>query len=159
MLVFFVHFFKIDAFSAVGKEFSCNAGDPVLIPGLGRSPGEGIGYLFQYSWASLVTQLVKNPPAMWETWVRSLGWEDPPEKGMAISNFLEEISSLFKPIAFLYFFALVPEETFLISSCYSLEPCIQMFISFLFASLLFTAICKASPAILLFCISFLWEWS
>ena len=72
MLVFFVHFFKIDAFSAVGKEFSCNAGDPVLIPGLGRSPGEGIGYLFQYSWASLVTQLVKNPPAMWETWVQSL---------------------------------------------------------------------------------------
>ena len=72
LLVFFEHFFKIDAFSAVGKEFSCNAGDPVLIPGLGRSPGEGIGYLFQYSWASLVTQLVKNPPAMWETWVQSL---------------------------------------------------------------------------------------
>ena len=48
-----------------------------MIPGLGRSPGEGIGYPLQYSWASLVAQLVKNPPAMWETWVQSLGWEDP----------------------------------------------------------------------------------
>ena len=59
----------------------CNAGDPGSIPGLGRYPGEGIGYPFQYSWASLVAQLVKNPPAMWETWVRSLGWEAPLEKG------------------------------------------------------------------------------
>ena len=69
--------------SSVGKEFACNAGDPDLIPGLGRSPGEGIGYLLQYSWASLLAQLVKNPPAMWETWVQSLGWEDPREKGKA----------------------------------------------------------------------------
>ena len=52
-------------------------GDSSLIPGLGRSPGEGIGYPLQYSWASLVAQLVKNPPAIWETWVQSLGWEDP----------------------------------------------------------------------------------
>ena len=65
------------------KESACNAGDPGLIPGLGRSPGEGIGYPLQYSWASLVAQLVKNPPAMWETWVRPLGWEDPLEKGKA----------------------------------------------------------------------------
>ena len=49
--------------------------------GLGRSSGEGIGYPLQYSWASLVAQLVKNLPAMWKTWVRSLGWEDPLEKG------------------------------------------------------------------------------
>ena len=54
-----------------------------LIPGSGRSSGEGIGYPLQYSWVSLVAQLVKNPPAMWETWVRSLGWEDPLEKGRA----------------------------------------------------------------------------
>jgi len=54
-----------------------------LIPGLGRSPGEGVGYPLQYSWASLVTQLVKNLPAMWETWVQSLGWGDPLEKGKA----------------------------------------------------------------------------
>ena len=54
-----------------------------MIPGLGRSTGEGIGYPLQYSWASLVTQLVKNPPAMRETWVQSLGWEDPLEKGKA----------------------------------------------------------------------------
>ena len=65
------------------KESACNAGDAGLIPGSGRSPGEGIGYPLQYSWASLVAQLVKNPPAMWETWVRPLGWEDPLEKGKA----------------------------------------------------------------------------
>ena len=60
-----------------------NAGDPGLIPGLWRYPGEGNGYPLQYSWASLVAQLVKNPPAMWETWVWSLGWEDPLEKETA----------------------------------------------------------------------------
>ena len=69
--------------SSVGKESVCNAGDPGLIPGSRRSAGEGIGYPLQYSWASLVAQLVKNSPAMQETWVRSLGWEDPPEKGKA----------------------------------------------------------------------------
>ena len=69
--------------SSVGKESACNAGDPGSIPGSGRSPGEGIGYPLQYSWASLVTQLVKNPPAMRETWVQSLGWEDSLEKGKA----------------------------------------------------------------------------
>ena len=53
-----------------------------MTPGLGRSPGEGIGYLLQYSWASLVAQLVKNPPAVWETWVQSLGWVDPLEESM-----------------------------------------------------------------------------
>ena len=52
-----------------GKESACNAGDPGLIPGWGGFAGEGIGYPLQYSWASLVIQLVKNPPAMWETWV------------------------------------------------------------------------------------------
>ena len=61
----------------------CNAGDPGSIPGLERFPGEGIGYPLQYSWASLVAQLVKNLPAMRETWVRSLDWEDPLEKGKA----------------------------------------------------------------------------
>ena len=68
---------------SVGKESVCNAGDPSLIPGLRRSAGEGIGYLIQYSWASLEAQLVKNLPAIQETWIRSLGWEDPLEKGMA----------------------------------------------------------------------------
>ena len=55
--------------SSVGKEFACNAGDPSSISGLGRSAGEGIGYPFQYSWAALVAQLVKNLPAMQETWI------------------------------------------------------------------------------------------
>ena len=69
--------------SSVGKESSCNVGDPGLIPGWGRSTEEVIGYPLQYSWSSLAAQLVKNPPAMWESWVQSLGWEDPLEKGMA----------------------------------------------------------------------------
>ena len=68
--------------SSVGKE-SSNKGDHGSIPGLGRSSGEGIGYPLQCSWASLVAQLVKNLPAMWETWVQYLGWEDPLEKGKA----------------------------------------------------------------------------
>ena len=63
--------------SSVGKESACNAGDPGLIPMLGKSAGEGIGYPLQYSWASLMAQLVKNPPAMWETWVQLLGWKEP----------------------------------------------------------------------------------
>ena len=69
--------------SSVGKESACSAGDPSLIPGLGRSTGEGIRYPLQYSWASLVGQLVRNLPAMRETWVRSLGWDDPLEKRKA----------------------------------------------------------------------------
>ena len=69
--------------SLVGKKSTCNAGDPGSIPGSGRSTGEGIGYPLHYSWASLVPQTVKNPPAMQETWVQSLGWEDPLEEGLA----------------------------------------------------------------------------
>ena len=71
---------------SAGKESACNAVDPGLIPGLGRSPGEGTGHPLQSSWASLVAQLVKNLPAMLETWVQSLGWEDPLEKGKAIHS-------------------------------------------------------------------------
>ena len=63
--------------SSVGKESTCNAGHPGSIPGSGRSTGEGKDYPFQYSWASIVAQLIKNPPTMWETWVQSLGWKDP----------------------------------------------------------------------------------
>ena len=69
--------------SSVGKESTCNSGEPGSIHGSGRSSGEGIGYPVQYSWASLVAQLIKNPPAVWETWVGSLGREDPMEEGMA----------------------------------------------------------------------------
>ena len=69
--------------SSVGKESACNAGDPGSIPGSARSAGEAISYPLQYSWASLVAQLAKNPPAMRETWVWSLDWEDPLEKGKA----------------------------------------------------------------------------
>ena len=66
-----------------GGEPACTAGDPSSIPGSGRSPGEGTGDPLQDSWASLVAQLMKNPPAKWETWVRSLDWEDPLEMGIA----------------------------------------------------------------------------
>ena len=69
--------------NSAGKETTCNAGNPSLIPGSGRAPGQGVGYPLQYSWASLVAQTVKNPPAMQENWVRSLGWEDPLEEGIA----------------------------------------------------------------------------
>ena len=69
--------------SSVAQESACNAGDPGSIPGWGKSPEEAIGYPLQYSWASLVAQLVKNPPVMRETWVRSLGLGDPLEKEMA----------------------------------------------------------------------------
>ena len=68
--------------SSVGKESACKEGDSGSIPGSGRSAGEGVGYPLQYSQASPVAQLVESP-AMWETWVRSLGWEDPLEKGKA----------------------------------------------------------------------------
>ena len=67
--------------SSVGKELACNVGDADSILGLEDLPRKGTGYPLQYSRASPVIQLVKNPPAMWETWVRSLGWEDPLEKG------------------------------------------------------------------------------
>ena len=60
--------------SSAGKESACNAGDHSSIPEPGRSPGEGIGYSLQSSWVSLVAQMVKNPPAMWETWVEKIPW-------------------------------------------------------------------------------------
>ena len=66
--------------SSVGKESTCNVGDPNLIPGWGSSLGKGIDYPLQYSWASLEAQTVKNPPEKQETWVHSLGWEDSLEK-------------------------------------------------------------------------------
>ena len=69
--------------SSAGKESACIVGDPSSSPGSGRSPGEGIGYPLQFSWASLVARMVKNMPAVWETWVWSLGWEDSLEEGMA----------------------------------------------------------------------------
>ena len=69
--------------SSAGKESTSNAGDPGSIPGSGRSTGERIGYPFQYSWASLLAQMVKNLPSVEETWVQSLGWEAPLEEGLA----------------------------------------------------------------------------
>ena len=72
--------------SSVGIESTCNAGDRRSIPESGRFTGEWIGYPLQYSWASLVAHLVKNLPAMQETWFRSLGWEDPLEKEKAIHS-------------------------------------------------------------------------
>ena len=85
--------------SSVGKESTCNAGDSSSIPGLGRSAGEGIGYPLKYTWASLVAQLVKNPPAVQETWLRSLGWEDLLEKEKAAgAKLLQSCPTLCDPI-------------------------------------------------------------
>jgi len=69
--------------SSAGKEIACNVGNPSSTSRLGRPPGELIGYPLHYSWASLVAQMIKNLPAMRDTWVPSLGWEDPLEEGMA----------------------------------------------------------------------------
>ena len=66
---------------SVGKISTCNAGDPGSIPGSRRSAGEGIGRPLQYSWASLVAQLVKNPPVMRETWCLIPGLGRSPGEG------------------------------------------------------------------------------
>ena len=81
LLLVYIYLYQLLKHSSVGKESACNAEDPSSIPGLGRFPGERIGYPLQYSLASVVALLVKNTPATWETWVRSLDWEDPLEKG------------------------------------------------------------------------------
>ena len=85
--------------SSVGKESTCIAEDPGSIPGLGRSPGEGIGYPLQHSCTSLVALLVKNLPSMWETWVQSLGWEDSLEKEKATHSSIlaGEFNGLYSP--------------------------------------------------------------
>ena len=78
------------------KNPSANTGDSGgmgSIPGSGRSPGEGKGYPLQYSWAFLVAQLVKNPPAMQETWVRSLSWEDALEEGKATHSSISRLEN------------------------------------------------------------------
>ena len=87
--------------SSVGKESAGNAGDPSSIPGSGISSEEGIGYPLKYTWASLVAQLVKNPPAMQETWVWSLGREDLLEKEkVAAAKSLQLCPILYDPIDF-----------------------------------------------------------
>ena len=62
--------------SSTGKESACNAEEPGSTPGLGRSAGEGISSILRYSWVFQVAQLLKNLPAMWDTWVQPQGWED-----------------------------------------------------------------------------------
>ena len=76
--------------SSVGKESACNTGDPGSILGLGRSAGEGISYPLYHSLASLVAQLLQNPPSMWDAWASSLGWEDPLELGKAIHSSINQ---------------------------------------------------------------------
>ena len=83
--------------NSVGKDSACNAGDLGSIPESGRSAGEGIGYPLQCSWACLVAQLVKNLPVVRETWVRSLGCEDPLEKGYPLQYSGLENSMDYKP--------------------------------------------------------------
>ena len=102
--------------SSVAKESACNAGDPGLISGSGRSSGEERGFLLQYSWASLVAQLVKNLPAMWETWAQSLSWDDPMEKGKATPS--SSLSNL-RVVLSLYLRLLIFLPAILIPACAS----------------------------------------
>ena len=78
---------------SAGKESAHSAGDPGSIPGSGRCSGEGIGYPVQCSWASLGAQLVKNPPAVQKTWVRSLGWEGKgyPLQYSCLENYMDSL--------------------------------------------------------------------
>ena len=75
MVSYIYHFLRPTCFpgSSAGKESTCNAGDRHSIPGWGRSPGGGIGYSLQYSWTSLVTQMLKNPPIIGEIWIQIHG--------------------------------------------------------------------------------------
>ena len=128
--------------------------DPGSIPGSGRSPGEGIGYPLQYSWASLVAQTVKNPPATQEPGVQSLGWEDPIEEEICIFPFycfplflctdhLGRLSCLS-----LLFFGTLHSDEYFFPFCLCL--------SLLFFSLLFVR--PPQTTVLPFCISFSWGW-
>ena len=83
----------------VGKESACNVGDTSLIPELERSIGEGVGYPLQHSQASLVAQMVKNLPEIWETWVQSLGWKIPwrRERLSTPVFWLREVHGLYSP--------------------------------------------------------------
>ena len=96
--------------SSVGKESACSAGDPGSIPGSGKSPGEGVGYPLQYSWASLLAQLVKNLPPIWKTYVRSLGWEDPMEKGKATHSSILAWRIPWTPLSDFHFHFLYKDE-------------------------------------------------
>ena len=97
---------------SVGKESTCNAGNPSLISGSRRSPEGGIGYPLQHLWVSLVAQLVKNPPAMRETWVRSLGWEDPLEKAtptplILLDSIVNGVAKSWTPLSNFHFSAFI----------------------------------------------------
>ena len=111
--------------SSAGKESACEAGDPSLIPGSGRSAGEGIGCPLQFFLASLVTQLVKNLPVIQETWVGSLlCWEDPLEKGVVpLSHIIFTILTIFKCIS-------VALNAFTLSCNHYQHPSPQLFYHF-----------------------------
>ena len=87
-LIYF-SFFYFCFYSSAGYGSACSAGDPGSIPGSGRPPGEGIGYPLQYSWASLVAQMVKDPPVIWEAWVQFLDWGNPLEVTTLCGNPLQ----------------------------------------------------------------------
>ena len=162
---------------SVGKESACNARDTSSIPGSGRSPGEGIGYPLQYPRVSLVAHLVKNPPAMWETWAWSLGWEDPLEKGKAAhssilawkfhvhgvaeSDTTEQPSLSSQPLGCLYETTDVLEAWTQIQLCFSLSvvlrwnfDCLLMTCWALFPVILF--VCDFGGSFPEFCLSCFW---
>ena len=116
-----------------GKESACHVGDLGLIPGLGRSPGEGNGYTLQYSGLKKSMDCIVHGVAKSRTLLSDFHSHFYMKCSLGISNFPKEVSSLSHSTVFLYFFALITEEDFLISPCYSLELCIQMGISFFFS--------------------------
>ena len=165
---------------SVSQEFTCNAGDTGSIPRSGRSAGEGIGSPLQYSWTSLVAQLVKNPPAMWDTWAQSLGWEDPLEKGKAtlsrilawkfhvhgVAKSRTQLSDLHfhfqvNPLGYVYETTDIPEAWTQIQSCFSLSIilrwklyCLLMTCWALFPVILF--VCDFGGSFPAFCLSCFW---
>ena len=120
------------------KMSAYNVGDLGSIPGSGRSPGKGNGnsstLAWKIPWAEDPGRLQSmGSQRVGHDWAISLSFFFCMKSSLGISNFLEEISCLSHSVVFLYFFALITEEGFLISPCYSLELCIQMGISFLFS--------------------------
>ena len=118
---------------SAGKESACHVEDLGLIPGLGRSPGEENGYALQYSGLEKSMDCIVHGVTKSRTLLSDFHFHFYMKCSLDISNFPKEVSSLSHSTVFLYFFALITEEDFLISPCYSLELCIQMGISFFFS--------------------------
>ena len=136
--------------NSAGKESACHAGDPSLIPGSGRFPGEGIGSPLQYPWASLVAQLVKNLPTVWETWVQSLGSEGPQLPGFDWL-FPFPYQEVFTCYLFKYFFGVLSVFSFW-------DPIMRMLMHLMLSQWSLRLYSFFLPPPLFFLCSVLWWW-